>query len=71
MTLSPSFRPGVPKQLFQAPISSIGGTVVQNRWDLTRWDLTADGQRFLINTSSGEGSAPMTVVLNWQDGLKK
>jgi hypothetical protein len=36
------------------------------------YDVTADGQRFLINThvvSSG-GSSPIHVILNWTTGLK-
>ena len=34
--------------------------------------VSADGQRFLINTSpEQEASAPITVVLNWTAGLKK
>jgi hypothetical protein len=36
---------------------------------------SADGQRFLVNVpAGGEGAAsapPITVVLNWQAGLKK
>ena len=35
-------------------------------------DVTADGQRFLINTAPEEAaSAPITVVLKWTAGLKK
>ena len=64
VTLSPSFKPGVPKVLFQAPIYGGGGTTNQHRWD-----LTPDGQRFLINTAGGD--VPFTLVLNWQAGLKK
>jgi hypothetical protein len=31
-----------------------------------------DGQRFLVNTESGDSSpSPITVVLNWTAGLKK
>jgi len=59
----PSF--GVPKELFQAPIYGGGGTPAQ-----IRWDVTADGQKFLINTVAGDTSAPLTVVLNWQAGLQ-
>jgi hypothetical protein len=37
------------------------------------YDVTADGKRFLINTT-GPGAAsapPLTVVTNWTVGLKK
>jgi hypothetical protein len=33
--------------------------------------VSADGQRFLLNTSPEAGSPPMTVVLNWPALLKK
>jgi hypothetical protein len=66
VALIPSFRAGIPKALFRVPIFGGGGTLGQNRWD-----LTADGQRFLINTIGSGGAAPITVVLNWQAGLKK
>jgi hypothetical protein len=33
-----------------------------------RWDVSKDGQRFLINTSFEEaGATPVTVLLNWQN----
>jgi hypothetical protein len=62
-----SFQAGVPKVLFEAPISN--GTNAGNRH---HWDVTADGKRFLINTDAIENnSAPINVVLNWTAGLKK
>ncbi len=37
-----------------------------------QYDVSADGQRFLIDTSPEQAtSAPITVVLNWTAGLKK
>jgi serine/threonine protein kinase len=36
-----------------------------------RYDVTADGQRFLINTPSGEGASALSVVLNWTTKLKR
>jgi Tol biopolymer transport system component len=36
------------------------------------WVVTPDGQRFLIEERTGTTQTnPLTVVLNWQDGLKK
>ena len=58
----PSF--GVPQELFQAPIYGGGATNGQ-----IRWDVTGNGQKFLINTVTGDASTPLTVVLNWQAGL--
>jgi hypothetical protein len=66
VALSPAFKASAPKLLFQAPIYGGGFTINERRWDLTR-----DGQKFLINTSSGDAVAPITVVLNWQSELKK
>jgi hypothetical protein len=37
-----------------------------------RYDVTPDGQRFLVNRSrEGAASAPIRVVVNWTAGLKK
>jgi hypothetical protein len=33
--------------------------------------VSADGQRFLINAAPDTGAAPITIVTNWQVGLKK
>jgi hypothetical protein len=64
------FHAGDPKSLFSAPISGGGTLTIQHRYD-----VTADGQRFLINTvaaaATPAASSPITVVLNWQTGLKK
>ena len=67
VTPSPTFKAGVPHLLFQAPI--FGGGISN---EIFRWDMTSDGQRFLINTvPEDKASAPITVVLNWQAALKK
>ncbi len=65
VTPGTAFKAGAPKFLFQAPIFG-GGASTENRY----WDVNPDGKRFLINVAGG-GSAPVTVVLNWQAGLKK
>lgn len=71
ISLAPSFKAGVPKTLFQTLILG-GGAVVND----TRYDVTADGQKFLINSlagreNTGAPSVPITVVLNWHAALKK
>jgi Tol biopolymer transport system component len=67
---SRTFQPGIPKALFAAPIS--GGAAITNT---TRYDVTADGKKFLIDSlpteTTSAQSSPITVVLNWQAGLKK
>jgi hypothetical protein len=41
--------------------------------NLFEYDVTADGKRFLIDTTgaSGAASPPLTVVTNWTAGLRK
>ena len=60
------FKSGQPKQLFQVQAININGGG-------SNWDVSADGQRFLINATGGEGAAqePITLVLNWAAGLRK
>jgi Tol biopolymer transport system component len=66
VTLGATFKAGVPKFLFQAPIYG-GGASQQHRWD-----MTADGQRLLIITvGGGDVSAPLTLVENWTALLRK
>jgi hypothetical protein len=54
-----SFEPGVPKLLFE-------------RRGARDFDVSRDGQRFLIPVLVDEGSPePITVVLNWTADLKR
>jgi serine/threonine protein kinase len=55
-----AFQPGVPKQLFAAPVN-------------TGWDVTADGKRFFMAVRPNQKATdePITVLLNWQAELKK
>jgi Tol biopolymer transport system component len=62
----PSFEPGAPQKLFEAHL-------VSGSRALYEYDVTADGKRFLLNTTAG-GSAPtplLNVMVNWDVGLKK
>ena len=60
----PSF--GVPKPLFQTRVSA-GVDPLRTHYVPAR-----DGQRFLVNTQTGDSAPnPITVVLNWTAGLKK
>ena len=55
------FQAGTPRKLFQAnPVAVFAGR--------NSWDVTPDGQRFLIN--SGGAAPPITVVVNWLAGTK-
>ena len=62
---SNTFKAGTPKQLFEAAIGT--NTLI------TRFDVTRDGQRFLLNLPSTAAftNPPIRVVLNWTAGLKK
>src|SRR5262249_1062154 len=64
ITTSPSFKASAPKVLFQTPLSA--GSA-----EAYRWDLTPDGQKFLINTPVSDLSSPIAVVVNWHTALKK
>jgi serine/threonine protein kinase len=59
---------GVPKALFRAPVLGGTGGATGNAW---RWDISPDGQRFLINTALDDSSSsPITVLLNWQSAIR-
>jgi hypothetical protein len=36
-----------------------------------RCDISADGQRFLVNGTEDENATPLTLVVNWPAALKK
>ena len=61
------FKAGVPRPLFQAFVSSLAS---EDFSAIFRWDVTADGKRFLIDTMK-PSTDPATVVLNWTNELKK
>ena len=67
VSTSGSFESGSPVALFQThrrqPISS---------QDIFSYDVSADGQKFLIATKVDEGSvAPLSVLLNWTSAIEK
>ena len=59
-TTGAALQAGVPKQLFALP-PNVG-----------EWDVTADGKRFIVGVPPVQQTAqtPITVVLNWEAGLK-
>jgi len=62
-----NFEAGPPATLFQAhrrqPVSAM---------DFFSYDVTGDGQKFLINTKVDEPhAAPLSVVLNWASEMEK
>jgi len=68
VSVSPGAQPsfGAPKQLFQTRVPA---GVTANR---TYYVLSRDGQRFLVNSQTGdEPPKPITVVVNWTASLNK
>jgi Tol biopolymer transport system component/tRNA A-37 threonylcarbamoyl transferase component Bud32 len=61
LTAGSDFQAGGPKALFHAPAGAAAG----------RWAPSPDGKRFLFLAPETQEQAPLTVVLNWQAGLKK
>ena len=60
-----TFEPGIPSPLFQTRVTGL--TDVR-----THYQVSADGQRFLVNTvDPGDRGAPIQVVVNWQAALPK
>jgi Tol biopolymer transport system component len=67
LTTQPSFSPGKPKMLFEAPYVPTPAT-------FPNYDVSPDGQRFLMLKPSESAEAAPTqinVVLNWFEELKQ
>jgi eukaryotic-like serine/threonine-protein kinase len=67
VTTGASFKADSPVALFQThrrqPVSAL---------DVFSYDVTGDGQRFLIITKVGEANAaPLSVLLNWASEMEK
>ncbi len=65
--LGTSFEAGSPLVLFQThlrqPISA---------QDVFSYDVTGDGQKFLVNTKVDEpNAAPLSIILNWASEMEK
>jgi len=59
-----TFEAGTPALLFQTQLFGLGVATQYSQ----QYDVTADGQRFLLNVDLSEvTAAPLTVVLNWQE----
>jgi len=67
VAMKTEFESGTPTVLFQTdPHERVATT------EVIIYDVSRDGQRFLVNTSYNNGSAhPMSVVLNWKSEIKK
>ena len=63
---APTFQAGIPHVLFDAGI--VTGSGYQFAF---RYDVAPDGQRFLVNNAQAGGGELITVVTNWEAGLKR
>jgi hypothetical protein len=67
VTTGAAFHAGIPRKLFEVPVFPAAAVLGE-----PDWDLSPDGSRFLIITAPKErDTEPITVVLNWLDGVKK
>jgi eukaryotic-like serine/threonine-protein kinase len=69
LTLGSTPQIGAPHPLFQTRIAG-GGTIVAGGVH-HQYDVTADGQKFLVLTAGDTEDSPFNVVVNWQTALKK
>ena len=61
--LTPTFKPGVPRELFQIPLPE------RTTGDPSRFAVSPDGQRFLVTTTDATRPADdsaVHVILNWR-----
>jgi hypothetical protein len=64
---SVAFEAGPPVALFQTYARQSTGVM-----DAFSYDVSADGQKFLINTRVNEPSAlPLAIILNWASEKEK
>jgi eukaryotic-like serine/threonine-protein kinase len=67
-TIGATFDVGRAAPLFRTRIIPQGS---QSIWFDTMYDVSPDGQRFLINGPPEDPGPPITVILNWMGALKK
>ena len=65
ITVGAALEPGPPAMLFEAHLLD---TILTSS---SQYDVSLDGQRFLMNVSKQTAAVPVTVVLNWPAAIKK
>jgi serine/threonine protein kinase len=63
-TEQPEFSPGKPKILFEGPYAP-------SPRSLSNYDVSPDGQRFLMLNSAEQKPGEISIVLNWTEELKR
>ena len=64
ITTEPTFGPGTPRLLFE-------GVYIRSQGASAFYDVTPDGQRFVMVQAEGTVSPQINVVLNWFEELKR
>ena len=64
ITTEPSFRAGTPRLLFEGRYES-----TPSRY--TNYDVTPNGQRFVMIKTDEEEARQLNIVLNWFEELKR
>jgi Tol biopolymer transport system component len=59
-------EPGLPKSLFKRSVNKSSDTAASSRWA-----VTPDGQKFVVNASRESRGLPFSVVLNWPATLSR
>jgi len=63
----PTFSPGKPSLLFEGRYGGTGGA----RAVRADYDITPDGQRFLMVQAQERDTGQINVILNWFEELKR
>ncbi len=63
ITTEPSFNAGTPRLLFEGRYVSLGARAA--------YDVTPDGQRFLMIKESEQQVTQINIILNWFEELKR
>ena len=62
----PTFKPGKPTVLFRGAYVDLAGN------DITLWDISPDGKRFLMmKNAAAEAPRKINIVVNWLEELKQ
>ena len=64
LQIEPTFRPGAPRMLFEAPFAS-------NPGGYPNYDVSLDGTRFIMIETDATELNEIHVVLNWSEELKR
>ena len=64
VTTGNAFEAGRPVPLFRVAAQ-------RKEYEVAQYDVAPDGQRFIVNSSTGAPALPISVVINWTSELKR